>query len=172
MTARHKIGKVDNIEKDNNQNTPEQGLLAELPKAETREQKFIRNLFICSSIQEAGLKAGYSENTSKSTLYVKIRSPRFQQKVRDFVIANDLMTLPRIAKIEDKVLQHLEKHPLDLPKYKDTVRQKKQVAGLLNTDSQPSQPMANIKNIQQLMIQINNQKSQDLGKKIQDEKFT
>ena len=156
MTEKDKISKFDKIEKDNNQNTPDQDLLAELPKTETREQKFIRNLFICSSIQEAGLKAGYSANTSKSTLYVKIRSPRFQQKVRDFAIANDIMCLPRIARIEDQVLRHLEKHPLDLPKYKDTVRQKKQVAGLLNPDAQPSQPMADIRNIQQLMIQINN----------------
>ena len=123
-----------------------------LPEAPSREGRFIRNLFIYKTVNEAALDAGYSPNTAKAYIYTKIKQNKFQEKVRQYAIENDLMALPKIAYIENKVLDHLVENPLDLPKYIHTVKQKKQTAGILGHEMpKPQPPTINIKELRVFM---------------------
>ena len=123
-----------------------------LPEAPSREDKFIRNLFIYRSKYKAAIEAGYSENTAKSTIYTKLKNERFRNKIRDYAITNDLLSLPKIAYIEEQILDHLVKNPLDTPKFVRTLKEKKQIAGVLGHEiPKPQQPTINIKNLRVFM---------------------
>jgi len=106
----------------------------------SKEDLFIRNLFLYKTVKEAAIKAGYTKNTASSTVYVKLKNERFKNKIREYAINNDLLCLPKIAFIEEQVLDHLVKNPLDLPKFRHTVKEKKRIAGILQPDALPEPP--------------------------------
>jgi len=117
-----------------------QNEIDDLPTTESREDRFIRNLFICKTPYEAAIKAGYTVNTAKSTIYTKLKKERFKNKIRDYAITNDLLSLPKIAYIEEQILDHLVKNPLDTPKFVRTLKEKKQIAGMLRDKEPPTPP--------------------------------
>ena len=135
-----------------------------LPVAESMEDKFIRNLFLYESKYKAAIKAGYTENTAKSTIYTKLKSERFRDKIRSFTVANDLAEIPIIAHIERKILKAVNKDIKQYPKFKDVFRQKKQIAGILGDDTSPPPTTINIESIQKLQIMVGDM----LRKKLQD----
>ena len=134
----------------------------DLPTAETREDKLIRNLYICKTVYEAAIKAGYSENTAKSTIYTKLKNERFKNKIRDYAISNDLLSLPKIAYIENQILNHLMENPLDTPKYSKTLKQKKKVAGILGEDVPQAPQVINIKSIEKVQVMVTDMLKQRL----------
>jgi len=119
-----------------------------LPEAPSREDLFIRNLFLYRTVKEAAIEAGYSANTANSTIYVKLKKKSFKNKIRDYAITNDLLSLPKIAYIEEQVLDHLVKNPLDAPKHARMLKEKKRIAGILTPDPiPPQQPTINIESL-------------------------
>ena len=134
----------------------------DLPTAETREDKLIRNLYICKTVYEAAILAGYSENTAKSTIYTKLKNERFKNKIRDYAISNDLLSLPKIAYIENQILNHLMENPLDTPKYSQTLKQKKKVAGILGEDVPQAPQVINIKSIEKVQVMVTDMLKQRL----------
>ena len=127
----------------------------DLPTAETREEKFIRNLWLYPTAKEAALKAGYSEYTASSTIYVKMKTERFRNKIREYAIDNDLMALPKIGYIEDRIIDYLMENPLEASKHKHILKQKKQVAGVLGNDQpRPQPPTYNLTEVRAFVAQF------------------
>jgi hypothetical protein len=123
------------------------------PAKPDMEDLFTRNLFLYPTIKEAALAAGYSESSAESTVYTKMKSSKFQDKVREYAKEHDLLNIPRILSIEDKVLSHLEDNPLDIGKFKDTIKQKKTIAGLLKQEDQGTKTiLVNVKYLQNMML--------------------
>jgi Arc/MetJ family transcription regulator len=144
-------------EKANNGNEIEQITdieIDDLIVAETMEEKFIRNLFLYRTVYEAAIKAGYSETTARASIYTKIKDERFKNKLREYAISNDLLSLPKISYIEEQVLNHLVKNPLDAPKHARMLREKKQIAGILGQDVAPAPQVINIATIEKIQIAI------------------
>ena len=129
-------------------------------QGETREEKFIRALFTYNNVREAGKYAGYSPAyVNSGNFYRKLKNPKFQEQVRQYAIAHGLLNIPRICRIEDAVLTHLEANPLDVPKYQRTLKEIKQVSGLLQPDDQATKtPTIRISNVQNLMLQLHQHK--------------
>lgn len=119
-----------------------------------REDLFIRNLFICKSTQDAALEAGYSPTYSSGPIYQKIKSAKFQEKLRKYAIAHELLNIPKIMALENAALKHLDGKPEELPKFAAILKQKKQVAGLLQHDAAPQAPTISIKDVGQLMLNV------------------
>lgn len=128
--------------------------------AESKEDRFIRLLPLCDSISDAALKAGYSKSFATSGIYLKLKKPCMQKKLRDFYIENAHLSIPKLSKIQNKILDYLDTGDnfKELPKFHHTQRQLLQVAGLLGQDEAPRQPVINIKDIRQLSIQVQQKK--------------
>ena len=118
------------------------------------QDKLVSLLFTESTIKDAGLKAGYAPTTCSSTIYTLLKQPAFQNKLRQYAIQNDLLSLPQLAKIESKCLDVVANNPEKYPKFKEIFRQKKQVAGLLAPDAVPAQPTINIRTIEHLQVVV------------------
>ena len=130
----------------------------------TKQDKFIAALFVTQTIQEAAKIAGYSQNSRTSFVYDLVKRPEFAAKMRGYAIANDLQTLPQIARIEQICLDQVEKNPENYPKYRDIFRQKKVVTGLMDSDEAPRQPTINIKTIENLQVVVGG----DLARRLMD----
>lgn len=63
---------------------------------DSREDIFIRNLFLGLGVYEAGIQAGYGEGFCKSTIYQKFKSKAFQDKIRDYALANNSSSIPKV----------------------------------------------------------------------------
>jgi len=120
----------------------------------TKQDKFIAALFTTPTIKEAANIAGYSQSSRTSFVYDLVKRPEFAAKLREYAIANDLQTLPIIAQIEDRCIQVVAENPEKYPKFKEIFRQKKQIAGILAQDTQPTQPTVNIRTIESLQIVV------------------
>ena len=123
-----------------------------------REDKFIRNLAVCHTVREAALLAGYSETVAKTTIYSKLKSRAFQDKLREHYKGTAASYLPQIASLEGKALKHLDSNIEDLPKFAHTLKQIKQSAGVLSQDSVPGINLVKIDNIQVLMATMQEDK--------------
>ena len=127
------------------------------PTEPTKQDKFISYLFTEQTIKDAARKAGYAESTCASVTYTMLKDPKFQDKLRQYAINNDLLSLPVIAKIENKCLNLVDANPEKYPKFKEIFRQKKQVAGILAQDTTPAVPTINIKSIEHLQVVLGDQ---------------
>lgn len=123
----------------------------ELDHVLSKEEKLIRNLSIYKSPQKAAREAGYSESFASSTVYVKIKKPSFQKKIRDFYNGLAAFQLPIISQIERKALEHLIDNVGDVPKFSNTLKQIKQSAGVLTPDNVSHITLINIDKAQLLM---------------------
>jgi hypothetical protein len=159
-------------EKANKSNTPkdlsvitaesEKNTLDNLPTTETREDKFIRNLYLFKTPYEAAIKSGYSENYASSGIYAKMKGKKFMEKVVQYAIENDIRSLPKIAYIENQILDHLVENPLETPKYVHTIRQKKRIAGVLGDDKPQPQITVNIKTLEAAQVNLRNMLDESL----------
>ena len=123
----------------------------------SKQDRFISALFAYPTIQEAAHAAGYSNKSVTSHVYTLLKNPAFITKMREHAIANNLIALPTIARIEKKCLEIVEREPENYPKYKEIFRQTKQISGLLAQDTQPVQPTINIKSIEHLQVVLGDQ---------------
>lgn len=108
-----------------------------LPTAETQDDQLVRNLFLLPTVQEAAKEAGFTGSMLKSGVYNKIKTKRFQDKIKEYAITHNVMTLPKIMQIEDKVIDHLLKKPLESNKHTRMLAEKKRIAGILGEDTPP-----------------------------------
>ena len=109
----------------------------DITPAETdRETIFALALFENPDVREAGIAAGYSETTlSSGYLYQKLKTPKFQAKLKEVAIAKDFQHLSKAYQLEDKALAAALEQAIDNPdsaiknvgKLKHTIKQKKQI---------------------------------------------
>jgi hypothetical protein len=133
-------------------NQPDDNLPESTPD---REDLLIRNLFLCKTPREAARKAGYSESYTESGLiYRRLKSPKLQEKIRQYAIANELLNIPAILDLERGAIKYLQDKPQELPKFAAILKQKKQIAGLLQQDTTPTAPTINIKEVRTLMLNV------------------
>jgi len=131
----------------------------------SKENQFIQNLFRFSTIKEAATEAGYSESTVASTIYTKMKKPHFRDKIRQYAINHDIMTLPRMLRVEDQLLDYLEKNPVEVSKHARIWAQKKKIAGILK-EEEPA-PVVKTVNIGELRVWMQ-QFAPDHGQKSKD----
>jgi len=78
-----------------------------------------------------------------------MKTERFKDKIREYAIANDVRSLPKIGYIEDRIIDYLMDNPLEASKHKHILKQKKQIAGILGQElPTPEQPMVNLGRLQ------------------------
>jgi len=127
------------------------------PTEPSKSDQLIRYLFSEPDIKAAAIKAGYAESTASKHIYTMIKDPKFQDRLRQYAIANDLLSVPQLQKIENSCLKLVEANPEKYPKFKEIFRQKKQVAGLLAQDTTPAVPTINIRSIEHLQVVLGDQ---------------
>ena len=120
-----------------------------------RETLFIRYLFTEPNVVSAAIKAGYSEQYSSGPLYGKLKTPKFQAKLREYATTHELIdSVPLILKLEHNALKWLDGKPEELPKFASILKQKKQIAGLLSQDVAPQQATISIGQVANMMLNI------------------
>jgi hypothetical protein len=120
-----------------------------------RESLFIRYLFTEPNVVSAAIKAGYSEQYSSGPLYNKLKTPKFQAKLREYATTHELIdSVPLILKLEHNALKWLQDKPEELPKFAGILKQKKQIAGLLSQDAAPAQATISIGQVANLMLNV------------------
>jgi hypothetical protein len=121
----------------------------------SREDIFIRNLFLCDTVKEAGLRAGYTESYCEGPLCQKLKNPKVQEKIKKVFLETQSMNLPMIAKIYKNGLEHISKpgNILDFAKLSQIDKRILQLTGMLAQDSAPA-PMISIGAVQNLMLQL------------------
>jgi len=76
----------------------------------------------------------------------KMKDPKFLSKVRKYAIANDILNIPMIAKLETRAIKSVDQINDDkefrseLSKLRHTVRDQKIIAGILKPDATPAMP--------------------------------
>ena len=103
-----------------------------------KEELFIRCLSTAPTVKAAALEAGYSETTASGAIYTKMKDPKFIQKVSEYYNYNSVALLPKILGVEKQVIELVSSDPEKLPKFRHTIRELKQSAGVLQPDSQPT----------------------------------
>jgi hypothetical protein len=150
-------------------NQPDDNLPESTPD---REDLLIRNLFLCKTPREAAKKAGYSDSYTESGLiYRRLKSPKMQEKIRRYAIANELLNIPAILDLERGAIKYLQDKPQELPKFAAILKQKKQIAGLLQQDVVPTAPTINIKEVRNLMLNVSHNEritADNQGTQVQD----
>ena len=76
---------------------------------DSREEIFLHYLFNGFSVQDSGKAAGYSNQYSISAIYKKFNSQRFQDKIRQYALAHNSISIPRVCNLYDKTLKVLDK---------------------------------------------------------------
>jgi hypothetical protein len=120
----------------------------------TKQELFIRNLFLYETPFQAAIAAGYTESTAKATIYTQLKSKKLQDKIRDYAKTHELLNIPKVLRLEDKALDYLIDKPQELPKFAALLKQKKQIAGLLHQDVTPQVPTISIGEVQNLMLNV------------------
>jgi hypothetical protein len=121
-----------------------------------RESLLIRYLFTEPNVFQAAIKAGYSEGYADGPLHNRIKSPKLQEKIREYARQHELInSVPLIMRLEHKALEYLADKPSELPKFSAILKQKKQIAGLLSQDVQPQQATISIGQVSNLMLNVN-----------------
>jgi hypothetical protein len=117
----------------------------ELIENDSRQDKLIRLLCTGMAVKPAAEMAGYSPSYARTMIYRAVKTPAFQEKLKQYVLANyKTMQIPKILGIDDQVLNHLVKNPLDSPKHKDTLKRVQKIAGYLKDDVPAGPTMINI----------------------------
>ena len=122
-----------------------------------KQQALVDFLPECRTLKQAALKAGYSEQTA-GNIKSKIRlSPKWAVAVKQAYLNNNITQLHTIMNIEEDILQLCANNVEEVPKFKDTIKQIKQQAGVLQADADYNKPsLTHITvNAQTFMAQIN-----------------
>jgi hypothetical protein len=126
-------------------------------QAPNREDLFIQYLFMLGNTTEAAMKAGYSATYAYTAIRKRFKDVKFLDKIREYARTHELVdSIPKILKIENKCLTYLETQadPSEIPKFAAILKQKKQIAGLLQQDTTPTAPTINIKEVRNLMLNV------------------
>jgi len=107
---------------------------SDLVSTNDREQRFIENLATRKSIKQAAIDAGYSIGYASGDIYHKVKSPKFISKLRSHYNGVAASLLPSIINAEAKVIDIVAADPEQLPKFRHTLRELKQSAGVLSPD--------------------------------------
>ena len=78
------------------------------------------------------------------------------------------MSLGKIAYIENQALEAVVKDIEQYPKYRDIIKQKKQVAGMLEPDNAPKHQTINIKGIKELSIHLQQKRIEQTAEQVQE----
>jgi len=127
-----------------------------------REDQFIRNLAQYPTVKAAAIAAGYSESYANSNLYQRMKSESLLRKIREYYNGNAAIMLPRILDAERKVVELVHADPKELPKYRHTLRELKQSAGVLQSDTPTSQPTIKVGSIRNLVLQMQERREESL----------
>jgi len=119
-----------------------------------REDLFIECLTQYPTKWQAGVAAGYSESYSKGPLSTKFKNKRFMDKLRAHYNGNAAFLLPKILNAESAVVQLVTDDPMLLPKFRHTLKELKQSAGVLQPDAEAGQPAIQITNIRSMVLQM------------------
>ena len=131
-----------------------------LPVKETNLDRLIGCLSDFDTIKEAAIHAGYSEVTATKYVYTILKRPKVQDRIREYYKINNLGLLPKILKAESKLVDLVLKDPEKLSKHNNTIKQIKQVAGVLESDDAPKTQFINVLNLRDLSIQVLNKQEE------------
>ncbi|MDY6856726.1 MAG: hypothetical protein SWO11_18865 [Thermodesulfobacteriota bacterium] len=131
-----------------------------------KEDKFLELLAECQTVREAGLRAGYSESYCSGTIYHKLKSKRFQNRLIHRYKGENAVHLAKVSRINQNVLNQLVKETEEgdlrnVGKTQHVARQALQISGLLAQDGGKGQQTVNVSGVQNLMIQLHNQSPDD-----------
>lgn len=127
-------------------------------REDPREAKFIKNLSIYTDPKKAALEAGYSLSYANVVVSTKLKNPKFISKLKEQYNGKATALLPAIMRAEQKAVSYVIDNPEDLPKFRHTLKEIKQTAGVLAADITAQSPTVNISGVQNLMLQIQQQK--------------
>jgi hypothetical protein len=124
---------------------------------DSREDEFIRFLFLGMSVYDAGLKAGYSKSSLDSTIYTKFKNPKFQDKIRDYVIANNSASIPKVCDLYKRTVDQLHKEVKEgnlenVSKVRHIPRQILEIGRVLSPEGVQTANFVNIDQIQALIV--------------------
>jgi len=125
-----------------------------------REARLIEYLSIYTDPRKAALKAGYSQSYAYNVTSTKLKSPRFISKLKAHYNGRTTALLPAILNVESKAVQYCMENPQELPKFRHTLKEIKQTAGVLAPDITANTPTVQINGVQNLMLQIQAEKEQ------------
>jgi hypothetical protein len=120
----------------------------------SREDLFIRLLAVYENQGDAAIAAGYSESYSKTSISEKFKSKTFLAKLKSYYNNSTYSLLPKIAKVESDVVQLVVDNPEDISKYRHTIKEIKQSAGILRADEEQRQSLVSVKNIQNILLNV------------------
>ena len=147
--GRHKINKVNPLALEP---------IDEDAKETSKNQKLIRNLLLGMKLPEASLQAGFSASYSTSGVYQKFKSARFQNEIKEFCLAHNIMELPRVMSIYHRALNLVESD-LDngkvenLSKLKHIPKKMLQMGGLLADENKGTVAFVNVDSIRAIISQ-------------------
>jgi phage terminase small subunit len=142
--------------------TDKETTLPTLPDDMPKREKLLRLLPFYNSIPEAARAAGYSEYSATSNVYTLVKSPKFQNKLREYYNAQTLCMLPKLVKIENDVIDKCLKDVDSVPKFKDTLKQIKQSSGVLAPEQGPGSTVINVSGVRQFMLQLTHERKKAL----------
>jgi len=113
-------------------------------------------MFICHSIKEAAIQAGYSHNYANAPIYQKFKSDRFQAKLIKAYKDNCYSDLPIVHKINRlslrQMVKDLEQGDIDsVAKLKHIPRQILEITSLLKPEGTGAVNFVNIENLQAIV---------------------
>ncbi len=129
--------------------------------APDKQELLIRNICLGLSTKQAALDAGYSESTAESSIYQMIKKPNFQTRLREYILAHNIIDIPRVINLESRAIEAIEEMFNDdepdkaidkLSKLSATFKRKLQDAGLSEQDE--TRKTINISGVQNLMLQV------------------
>ena len=122
-----------------------------------KQLSLLDNLSIYRSWYDAAINSGYSEKTSRNIKALVQQSPRFIQAMRKRYNGKTAIQLHEIGLIEDKVIQTCLDDVENVPKYKHTLKEIKQSAGVLAPEQTSGSGTININSVQNLMVKLNDE---------------
>jgi len=134
----------------------------EVPYANPRMQRLVRELASGKGVVEAGLAAGYSENYCKTRLYTMMRrSNSFRellekQTKHNVKLITDLYKtnlLPRTFSADEAMIERIEEKPELGMKYPQVINRIHKVAGV--TEDTPAIQFVNVQTLNQLQVMQN-----------------
>ena len=143
------------------------------PKFTDKQQHLIDNAHRFTSLKDAALDAEYSPETARNIKSILKQQPHVLNRIKQNYLAHNVLHLPGITTIENNIVnacKHIpnendtdeerivkKKEALDnAAKFKHTLKEIKQGAGVLGHDEPVRPKTQNITTIQQLMVIVNN----------------
>ena len=136
--------------------------LPTLPDDMPLSEKLLRCLPYFDNVKQAALAAGYSEKSANSSIYTLIKRPKFQARLREYYNGQTVALLPKLFAIDNNVVDRCLKDVDCVPKFKDTLKQIKQSAGVLSPDQGPGSTVINVSGVREFMLQLTAERTKTL----------